>query len=317
MSNKSVQLDAFDLSGRQFPKVVLVGNGISLACIDKSNSISGAEGIVEKTAKDNNCVYRFADIKTLPFPMQFIVASKDDNKNLSIKDLSKRLSSEGFYENADWSIAKQIISLDADAILTTNYSYEFETALDSSFLRKRDKYSRFTEKTVTKKGNARREGKYQLHSFYQFNRVNTKPIRVWHIHGEANNYSSIVIGHDMYGNLLSKYQEELSRWNRQNKDRTQTELITPYSWIDYFIYGDVFVIGFSLSESEFDLWWLLNRKKQEKLPHGKTYFFDKDGENIKMRMLFDAFDVKEITTNCRDYKDHYQETVSIIKSGYF
>ena len=308
MPNQPVRLDSFNLSEKQFPKVILVGNGISLASV-KENAISGAEGIIKKAANDNHCRYRFADVKALPFPLQFLVASKDDREQKTIKNLSKNLFSEDFYVDADWSIAKEIMSLNADAILTTNYSYEFEMALDNRFIKRRGDYSQFTEKTT------RREGKYQLHSFYQFDGVEEKPIRIWHIHGEASNYSSIVIGHDMYGNILSKYQQELSNRIQRDKNQEYIEQVTPFSWIDYFIFGDVYIMGFSLSENEYDLWWLLNRKKREKLPHGNTYFFDKDGENIKMRMLFDALDIKEITTESKNYSDYYYDAISHIRDG--
>ena len=142
------------------------------------------------------------------------MASKDDNKLTTIKALGKKLSDESFYEGADWHIAQQTALLNADAILTTNYSYELEKSHDDDFFKHRNEYAKYTEMTVN---NGKREGKYQLHSFYQFEGVSDKPVRIWHIHGEAKNSSSIVLGHDMYGNILSKYKEEITSWNHRYK----------------------------------------------------------------------------------------------------
>ena len=312
MANEAVKLEQFNIFEKQFPKVIIVGNGISLSCLNKEHAINGATGIIESAAKENHCKYSPDDIKELPFPLQYLVVAKDDKKFKTIKDLGKKLSGEMFYEEADWHVARQMTLLDADAILTTNYSYELERSLDKDFLKHRNKYAKFTEMTVNK---GRREGKYQIHSFYQFENVTEKPIRIWHIHGEAYNPSSIVLGHDMYGNLLSRYKEEITLCNNRYKRSTRTNSIRPYSWIDYFIFGNVYIIGFSVSENEYDLWWLLNRKKQEKLPHGNTYYFDRYVGNGRKRMLFDALDVKEVITGCDDYKDHYTESLSRIKNG--
>ena len=38
--------------------------------------------------------------------------------------------------------------------------------------------------------------------------------------------------------------------------------------------GDVYVFGFNYHISEFDLWWLLNRKKRENADCGKVYFYE-------------------------------------------
>ena len=45
------------------------------------------------------------------------------------------------------------------------------------------------------------------------------------------------------------------------------------SWVDYFIFGDLFIIGLGFDFSEFDLWWLINRRNREKSGFGNVYFF--------------------------------------------
>ena len=44
--------------------------------------------------------------------------------------------------------------------------------------------------------------------------------------------------------------------------------------MDAFILGDVYILGFGFDLSEFDLWWLLNRKFNEKADHGHVYYLE-------------------------------------------
>ena len=46
------------------------------------------------------------------------------------------------------------------------------------------------------------------------------------------------------------------------------------SWIDAFLFGDIYCLGFGFGLCEFDLWWLLNRKAREKGNAGKMFFYD-------------------------------------------
>lgn len=64
------------------------------------------------------------------------------------------------------------------------------------------------------------------------------------------------------------------------------------SWIDSFILGDVYILGFGMNFSEFDMWWLLNRKKREKAQHGRVYFYEPGcggfGEKEELLKLLDV-----------------------------
>lgn len=45
----------------------------------------------------------------------------------------------------------------------------------------------------------------------------------------------------------------------------------------------MYIIGLGLDFSEFDLWWLLSRRKREKAPTGNVYVFNPENENSDVR----------------------------------
>ena len=54
------------------------------------------------------------------------------------------------------------------------------------------------------------------------------------------------------------------------------QLLTKVSdcWLDSFIMGNVYILGFGFDFSELDLWWLIKQKKRENAePHGKVIFY--------------------------------------------
>ena len=86
-------------------------------------------------------------------------------------------------------IHSEIMSLDAENILTTNYDYNLENATE----------------LVWKSNMAAREKYYSL-----FRRRSSGAKHVWHIHGEVNNVGSIMLGHEQYANYLNKIRNFLT-----------------------------------------------------------------------------------------------------------
>ena len=132
-----------------------------------------------------------------------------------------------------------------------------------------------------------------LHSFNQitYNGVENK---IWHIHGEARKFDSMVLGHYQYGSIFSKLKQYLEKTGKEYiKKQEKCESIEIQSWIDAFILGDVHVLGFGFDTSEFDLWWLINRKKREKASHGKVYFYEPIKKDFDERIeLLKSLDVE-------------------------
>lgn len=114
------------------------------------------------------------------------------------------------------------------------------------------------------------------------------------------------------------------------------------SWIDAFVLGDVYILGFGMDFSEADLWWLIEYKTNHKDICGKTFFYNprKNNQNnciinhtkeckmkvdfvdseSSLQMLLSIYDVKikdlntKITCN-DDYKSFYIKAISDIKKN--
>ena len=155
-----------------------------------------------------------------------------------------------------------------DEILTTNYSYELEmAALGQSSI------TDYRLKKMLRTTAKRADTKYLLHNYYSVPN-GAGESKLYHIHGEARNPDSIVLGHYYYGNLLCKIIEFIKS-NRDSYQKRQAlggDQVN--GWIDAFIMHDVYVVGYRFDLSEGDLWWLLNRKCREKAKHGKVFFFE-------------------------------------------
>ena len=249
----------------KYPQVLLLGNGLNQAFDGKSwndflKDISTKKEIVDNKMKveDINCSE----------PLKAIIVT-DDHVDLAMKKYCKDIMSRSIDEGlAD--ILKEILTFGFDEILTTNYTYEIEKAAV---------YPKFISENIIKKmmrhtsATKRSETKYLLHTYNEVN-ANLYTNRIWHIHGEARKPDSTVLGHYYYGNLMYKIKKELEYGGKYLKAEKSGEVLNLQSWIDAFIMGDIYVLGFGFGLSEFDLWWLLNRKAREKANTGKIYFYE-------------------------------------------
>lgn len=151
------------------------------------------------------------------------------------------------------TIHKELIQLPIEHILTTNYDYCLERAIEETFS-KNKMHDQQTDDA---------DKKYSLH---RFNEVNGKYI--WHIHGELNNgisknkrtypEHSIMLGFDQYMVYIERivrycksadYKKELNQKENEPIKRT---------WIPLFFTHDIHIFGLELGLFETHLWWLLN-----------------------------------------------------------
>jgi hypothetical protein len=255
-------LNALDITQRP-PQVLLVGNGLT-----RSTGFSWKR-FIKNCSRDDVDVGKYEKDGVFQIPntiLSLAVMECEDDKrhNSYIGTLNKVIYTSNSYIN-------ELIKLPFDSILTTNYSYEIEYAIKSDYtkLKNKLKYSNSIEK----------DNKYLIHTYNYFK--DYPPI--WHIHGEARRKSSLILSHDEYARLISKIVEFSGK--RKDDYVTQAENLNMKSWIDYFILGDLYVLGFGFDFSEFDLWWLVNRRLREIGATGEIYFYEPVEQFNKYKLL--------------------------------
>ena len=270
-----------------FPQVLLLGNGINLL-----HNMYSWKDVLKKI---NVNPHISVNDLTSPMPLQAILVTNDNIDNIlkaKAKDKNSEINFHGKITCEEQrKLLQEILCMGFDHILTTNYSYELELAglnlpsdISDYQFKKISNHTTAVEKV---------EPKYMLHSFNQvtYNGVENK---IWHIHGEARKIDSMVLGHYQYGSLFSRIKQDLEKTGKEYiKKQEKDELIEIQSWMDVFILGNVHILGFGFDTSEFDLWWLINRKKREKANHGKVYFYEPIKNDFDERIeLLKALDVE-------------------------
>ena len=288
------------------PQILLIGNGINRACssITSKSWDDLIQRIFEKYYNEKFDINELHKIKKLPYPMQ-VVAASDDHVNKAMKGFAKDMEIEELCEE-DKSFLRKIIYAGYDAILTTNYTYELETAVIGKYSSYQyRKARRITQNTSTKT--------IQNH-LYQYTDLGETVPSIWHIHGEIHAHSSMIMGHYYYGKLIREIQDYIPGFIRKYK-RTianDQDSIEVRSWIDYFLLGDVHIIGFSWDLSEEDIWWLACCKKRNFDKTRIIYHVPKKNEiagtekEIMMKTYGVEIDCEETGF---DYRNYYKRTI--------
>ncbi len=251
------------------PQILLLGNGINRAFNSDSwdqllNSMAEEYGV--ENAKEYIC----------PETLKAILVTRDrvDEALSRKKDRLGNLGTEKPPKQME--LLRRLLASDFDHILTTNYSYELETAAlgeDKICESALKKMQRHTDEV------SRCEASLMLHTYNSFEYLG-KERKIWHIHGEARKPDSMVLGHYYYGLLLGKMLAfNKKRGVYYSIARGSGEPPEIKSWTEAFILGDVYVLGYGFGFAESDMWWLLNRKKRETSEVGKTVFFELNPPN--------------------------------------
>lgn len=259
------------------PKVLLVGNGLNLSF----GNVESTDSIIRRVWKENHNDVLPEDksrhvIWNLPFPLQ-VVAASEDKVQSCMDDLADKFVKD-VIEKKQIDLIKNILDVGFDSILSTNYSLEFEKSIIDSFTKnKAYKYYKVTQK---------QSNQQEQFGIYQATEIpyGNNPL-LWHIHGTALRKKSLVMGQLYYGKLLT---EVTSRANAVNAayalNNRDCNGYSPKSWVDYFLIGDVYIMGFSNDFSEMDIWWLLSYKKRA-FPDSKVYFYEPAINGEKELML--------------------------------
>ncbi len=291
------------------PQVLLLGNGLN-RCYkgDSWDDLLKRITINKTIPADLDC----------PMPLQAIIRT-NDSVDISLKEHQKEFyGSVTSEEHRD--LLKRLLGIGFDHILTTNYSYELECAALEQEKGGKSRVERISDYALKKHLShtdavEKADGKFNLHTYYEFEN-GEKQNKIWHIHGEARKPNSIILGHYYYGSLLKRYFQIFDkRKNKYAEYQKEGKRVPIESWLDAFILGDVYVLGFGYDLSEFDLWWLLNRKKREKAEVGRVYFYEisepKNSEDFSIKSaLLEVMGTKletlGMTRKSKDDNDSYR-----------
>ena len=84
-----------------------------------------------------------------------------------------------------------------------------------------------------------------------------------------------------YNKQRGKNIGEILNGTNEDGSRRKKE-INFCSWFDYFVYGDLYILGQGFDFSEFDLWWLISRRQRAKrIGTGRAIFFQPLAANGK------------------------------------
>lgn len=263
------------------PRVLLLGNGLNLAYNRKSLSW--------KNFIRNVSLPNIPENVTLPLSLEVILRTNNQVKS------TMKAHSRALYGDANSSELRQVISdilaLGFDEILTTNYSYELETvALDL------DEISEYRLKKITRSTMGRADRKYLLHTY---NEVETNGVKnhIWHIHGEARKYESMIIDHYQYGALLNRFVN-FCRWREKEPHQRKNGDLARESWLDVFMDADVYILGQGFDFAEMDLWWLANRKGMENNSGKMVYYEPRSDRRYDAKTeLLKAYGVEAVDLN--------------------
>ena len=272
----------------KIPKVLFLGNGVNLATRSKDDL---SWGELLKRISSGKHDYNMDRIEKMPYPLQAVVLTEDNIDN-RLEEISKTLLPKELSDNRS-SLLRKYTELSFDAILTTNYTYEIEMALNSEFNCKLKSPSKWRKSAM--KGSKIQE-QFGLFKFMKLADEDSD-YYVWHIHGEAARPRSMVLGHYYYSKLLRLIQDRVANTVKRYKTTSRNKMaFTPQSWIDYFLLGDVYVVGYGLDFSEMDIWWLINCKKRNFSECGDIFYYEpglsKSGDKYAKRALADSYGVE-------------------------
>lgn len=258
---KTEQAATFNLDEVR-PKILVMGNGLTYG-----TSVSWPE-LIRKVSRDNVDVSRYEETNS-DGRIRFVVpntvltlatsVTKDQERHRKYVDALKK---ESYPDNTN---IRELLDLPFDAVLTTNYTYELEATLNARYPGLTSASKRNYAATTGKEADA----KYLLHTF---NRIKAGHPDIWHIHGELRCPSSMILSHDEYARYIHRilmHNEKCGNSYQNHRQDLRFE-----SWVDYFLLGDVYMLGLGMDFSEFDLWWLLGRRLREKAGCGQIVFYE-------------------------------------------
>lgn len=265
----------YPMKGPGRPQVLLIGNGLEYESHQKSwkelleqLTVPDAIRPDDDRCKDVSFPLLYQLITT-PLPAAAHLSGNElVNRDRHLRDVIRTLN------HTTNPYLDMLPKLEADHIMSTNYSYCMEHAFFSTL-----DFSRSSARSqkrcylAQKDGEPVYERQYRLHTCYLAQNGGRKT-GLWHIHGECTEPNGIILSHDRYGRLLNRIVKICGE-QKYITDKKAHEKHTFTSWPELFLYADVYVLGLGLWLHEFDLWWLIHRKQRERYSDGRIYFYER------------------------------------------
>lgn len=282
------------------PQVLLLGNGINRAF-----NFGSWDDLIQDIQTVPLDEAGKKELQKVPYPLQPVILT-GDHVGSGMKKIAASLSELEPCEE-EKEVLRTAAALPMDAILTANYTYELEKAVSKDF---RCLPSRRCARRQKAHDSGKPSQNEALHTY-----MDVLPGKsIWHIHGEAAKPDTMILGHYYYGKLLSRVQQYIPILIRRNAEhRKKQEGMVYRSWVEYFMLGDVHIVGLGLDLSEMDLWWLINCKKRH-FPDTKVYFYCPDLTPQK-QMLAKAYHVNVNSDGLvdKDYRTYYKNVLDALK----
>ncbi|MBP3197523.1 MAG: hypothetical protein J6N21_11035 [Butyrivibrio sp.] len=297
--------EILEINTTKKPNILLLGNGM----LRLSNNSSNTGTSWEKLLASISILNKPEDVKNIPYAMQPEALCGTD-----VEDIQRRVADNIKTVSNIHPLLQELLTLPFDAILTTNYTYEIEEELSKKPFTPYARKKAFTALDGNTKVN---------HNTFVCNMITTpdgRTIPVFHIHGEKERKHSMVLSYYSYAkslSLLTKYNKDLGNQLfecQQNKVNHKCKC-----WLDFFLIGNVWSVGFGLDVSEFDVWWAIERKSREIADKGyfKAYFGGIDNETNPQKILLSSmqFNYQFYPVINDDYSAMYRKIIDDIKAG--
>ena len=283
----------------RLPRVLLLGNGILRLYHDFDWN-----ALLKEIAQEDN---KENDVSGIPYAMR-----PEAICGVDVEEVQRKTANVIHEISIDEKDAiKHVLTFPFDAILTTNYGYEIETALVGK---------QWTENNRKKSFTALDGHPHVRNNTCICNIIRCKDDReipVFHIHGERSRKHSLVLSYYSYANAVSRLIElNKQRGNDYQEKQLVGEEIQVNSWLDYFIMGEVYSVGFGFDLSEFDIWWAIERKAREKAEHGVLHavMTETNMEHMPQYAMFKAMNVKvhNFSPVKKDYDGAYEKIITFL-----
>ena len=272
------------------PKVLVLGNGILRAF--GGMNCEELEELIYKASKANPITITGSSIS---FPMRIAASfARSNDCHRGIEEAVANLFSQGnltqkikeellcHSETSESPFVKELLKAGFDDIITTNYGYEIEQVLlercptSEAVNKKYDFYKRYKYA----KQLSPRETKIPVEKKFKIRRCYRDPstgTRIWHVHGEYLRPWSVIFGYYDYCSLLAKVKDQCSVEKfkaRYGKYHEGEDFELAMSWVDSFLFGDVYILGFGTALDEPVFWWMMDRKRRMPWKTGNVYFYE-------------------------------------------